>query len=116
MRFSLMGFHALYNIQIDNLHTQALLDTGASINAISLTFYSSMQQHIKLLPTNRKVVSADGDSLGPIHEVHLKFKLGKVEFNDIFIILNNLQRDIILGLQWQHNVKVHVVKVYNVKV
>ena len=36
------GFHALYNIQVYNLHTQALFDTGASINAISLKFYSSM--------------------------------------------------------------------------
>ena len=36
------GFHALYNIQIYNLHTQVLFDTGTSINAISLKFYSSM--------------------------------------------------------------------------
>ena len=50
-----------------------------------------MQQRVKLLPTNRKVVSADGDSLGPIGKVHVKFKLGRVEFNDVFIILNNLQ-------------------------
>ena len=73
------------------MHAQALFDTGASINAISLKLYSSMQQQIKLLPTNRKVVSAESDSLGPIGEVHVKFKLGKVEFTDIFIILNNLQ-------------------------
>ena len=64
-----------------------------------------MQQQVKLLPTNRKVVSADGESLGPIGEVHLKFKLGKVEFNDVFIILNNLQ-DIILDLPWQHNYRI----------
>ena len=69
------GFHVLYNIQIDNLHTQALFDTGTSINAISLKFYSSMQQHVKLLPTNRKVVSADGNSLGPIGEVHVKIQI-----------------------------------------
>ena len=79
---------------------QVLFDTGASINAISLKFYSSMQQQVKLLPTNRKVVSADSNSLGPLGEVHLKFKLGKVEFNDIFVILNNLQRNIILSLPW----------------
>ena len=88
------------------MHTQALLDTGASSNAISLKFYSSMQQHVILLPTNRKVVSADGNSLGPIGEVHVKFKLGKVEFNDVFIILNNLQRDIIPGLPWQCNYRI----------
>ena len=83
------------------MHTQALFDTGGSINTISLKFYSSMQQHLKMLPTNRKVVSVDSDSLGPIGEVHVKFKIGKVMFNDVFIILNNLQCDIILGLPWQ---------------
>ena len=68
-----------------------MFDTGASINAISLKFYSSIQQQVKLLTTNRKVVSADSNGLGPIGEVHVTFKLGKVEFDDIFIILNNMQ-------------------------
>ena len=66
-------------------------NTGASINAISFKFYSYIQQQVKLLPTNRKVVSADSDSLGPIGSVHLKFKVGKIEFYDIFVILNSLQ-------------------------
>ena len=100
------GFHVLYNIQIDNLHTQTLFDTGASINAISLKFYSSMQRHLKMLPTSRKVVSADSDSLGPIGELHVKFKIGKPVFNDLFIILNNLQCNIILGLLWKQNYKI----------
>ena len=26
------GFHALYNVQVYNIHTQALFNTGASIN------------------------------------------------------------------------------------
>ena len=88
------------------MHTQALFETGTSINATSLKFYSSMQQHVKLLPTNRTVVSVDGDSLGPFGEVHAKFKLGKVEFNDVFVILNNIQWDIILGLPWQCNYRI----------
>ena len=83
---------------------QALFDTGASINAISLKFYGCMQQQVKLLPTNRKVVSADGDSLGPIGEDHLKFKVGKIEFDDV--ILNILQQDIILSLPWQHSYRI----------
>ena len=72
------GFHTLYNVQVYNLHTKALFHTGTSINAISLKFYSSMQHQVKLLPTNRNVVSADRDSLGPIGKVHIKFQLGKV--------------------------------------
>ena len=65
-----------------------------------------MQQHFKMLPTNRKVVSVDSNSLGPVGEVHVKFKIGKVVFNNIFIILNNLQHNIILGLLWQRNYRI----------
>ena len=71
--------------------TQALFDTGASINTISHKFFSLIQQGFKPLPTNKKVVSADSDSLGPISEVHIKFKVGKIEFDGIFIILDSLQ-------------------------
>ena len=97
----IVGLHTLYNIEVYNIHIQALFDTCASINAISFKFYSSIQQKVKLLPTNRKVVSAESDSLGPISEVHFKFKIDKIEFNDMFVILNNLQRDTILTLPWQ---------------
>ena len=50
------GFHALYKIQIGELHTATLFDTGTSINVISFRFYSQMQQQLKILPTSRKVV------------------------------------------------------------
>ena len=60
-----------------------------------------MQQHLKMLPTSRKIVSVDRNSLRPVGEVHVKFKIGKVVFNDVFVILNNLQCDTILGLPWQ---------------
>ena len=55
-----------------------------------------MQQHLKMLPTNRKVVSADCDSSGPVSEIHLRFRIGKVVLNNVFVILNNLQCNIIL--------------------
>ena len=75
---SIEVFHTVYNVQVYNIQTQALFDTGASINAISFKFSSFIQQQIKLLPTNRKVVSADGNILGPVGEVHLKFKVGSI--------------------------------------
>ena len=59
-----------------------------------------------MAPTNRKVVSADGDSLGPIGEVHLQFQLGNAVFHNRFIILDNLQSDIILGLPLQCNYQI----------
>ena len=67
------------------------------------SFFRSLQHQLKVIPTNRKVVSADSNSLGPIGEVHLQFQLGKVVFHDRFIILDSLQCDITLGLPWQCN-------------
>ena len=87
-------------------YVKALFDTGASINALSFKFFSHIQQSVKLLPITRKVVSPDSNSLGPISKIHLKFKVGKIDFNDVLIILNNLQRDIILGLPWQCNYRI----------
>ena len=49
------SFHVLYNIQIGNLCTQALFDTGASINTKSFKFYSSMQQYLKCYPPAEKL-------------------------------------------------------------
>ena len=71
------------------IHVHPLMHSPSS-------FFSHIQQHIKLLPNSRKVVSADSNNLGPVGEDHLKFKVGKIDFNDVLVILNNLQRDIIL--------------------
>ena len=100
------GFHALYHVKIGELKVAALFDTGASINAISLKFFRSIHHQLKMIPMNRKVVSADSNSLGPVGEVHIKFQLGKGVFNNRFVILDNLKRDMILGFTWQSNYKI----------
>ena len=88
-------------------YIKALFDIDASINALSFKSFSHIQQHVKLLPTTRKVSFCRWfNSLGPINEVHLKFTVGKIDFNDVFVILNNLHRDIILRLPWQHNYRI----------
>ena len=87
------------------MHKLCLIQVHPLLQSHS-SLFSSIQQKVKLLPTNRKVVSADSNRLGPIGEVHLKFKVGKIEFNDMFVILNNVQRDIILGLPIQCNYRI----------
>ena len=85
------GFHSLYHLQIGELKTAALFDTGSFIIAISSKFFRSLHQQLKVIPSNRKVVSTGGNSLGPVGKVHIKFQLGKVIFNDRFIMLNKLK-------------------------
>ena len=84
-------FHALYHVQIGELEVAALFGTGASIIAILSKFFRSIHHQPKMIPKNRKIVSADSNSLGPLGEVRVKFQLCKVVFNNRFIILDNLK-------------------------
>ena len=59
-----------------------MFDTGALINTISSKFFSSLQQQCIVIPPNRKVVLADGNSLRPIGKVHLQFQIGNVVFQN----------------------------------
>ena len=50
-----------------------------------------------------KVMSASGANLGPKGQCDLKFRLGNKQFTDSFIVLQDLHRKIILGLNGQCN-------------
>ena len=49
-----IGFYALYQVQMDELKTVTLFDTGTSINAISSKFLRSMHQQLNVIPANKK--------------------------------------------------------------
>ena len=61
---------------------------------------------LKCYPPAERLFQQMVTALGPVGEVHAKFKIGKVVFSNVFIILNNLQCDIILGLPWQQNYRI----------
>ena len=66
-------------------------------------FRSLLQTHQLLKQHTHKVKSASGTSIGPIDQCDLTFKLGNKQFNDRFTMLQDLHRNIILGLNWQCN-------------
>ena len=70
------------------------------------SFSGACNNSLKFSKQAEKYVSVDSNSLGPVGEVYLKFKIGNVVFHDRFMILNNLQCDIILGLPWQQNYRI----------
>ena len=51
-------------------------------------------------------MSASGANLGPIGQCDLTFKLRKKQFMDRFIVLQDLQRNLILGLNWKCNCRI----------
>ena len=47
------------------------------------------------------VTSVGGTNLGLLGQCDLAFRLGNKQFTDRFIVLQDLHRNIILGLNWQ---------------
>ena len=96
---SIQGMSATYHV--------TLLDTGPNVSVISQNFFSFLPQKPKLLKSHTHTVTlASGANLGPIHQCHLTFKLGNKCFTDKFIVLKFMQRNLILGLNWQSNYKI----------
>ena len=68
-------------------------------------------------------MSASGPNLGPVGQCHLTFKLCNKCFTDKFIVLKDLQRNLILVLNWQYSYKIgcngsingHQYITYNIK-
>ena len=53
-----------------------------------------------------KVTSASGANLGPLGQCDLTFRLGNKEFTDRFIVLQDICRNIISGLNWKYNYRI----------
>ena len=51
-------------------------------------------------------MSASGANIGLVYQCHLTFKLGNKYFTDKFIVLKDLWRNLILGLNWQPNYQI----------
>ena len=74
---------------------------------VSEKFFNWLLQTTKLSKVHtHKVMSASGANLGPIGQCDLTFWLGNRYFMDRFIILQDLWRNLILGLHWQCNYRI----------
>ena len=92
----------LTRYQFKTLITTALLETGANISVVWEKFNSLSQTPKLLKVSTHKVTSASGANLGPVGQCDLTFRLGNKQFMDRLIILQDLHRNIILGLNWHY--------------
>ena len=84
-----------------------LLDTGANISVASKRLFKSLLQISLFLKVyTHKVTSASGTNLHLIGQCDLTSRLGNKQFADRFIVLQDLQRNLILGLNWQYNYRI----------
>ena len=76
------------------------------MSVISQKLVEFLAQKTKLLKSHtHRDTSANGANLGPIGHCHFEFKLGNKCLTDNVTVLKDLQRNLILGLNWQFNYK-----------
>ena len=93
---SLQGKRVTYQVTIQTLITTALLDTWANIPVVLKKFFRSLAQTPQLLKVYmHKVTSASGANLGPVGQCDIIFRLGNKQFFDRFIVVQDLQRNLI---------------------
>ena len=85
----------------------ALFDTVTNMSVMSQKFFNSLPQKPKLLKPNAyTVTTARCTALGPIGKGYPTVRLGNKYFINKLMILQDLHRDLILGLNWQFNYKI----------
>ena len=85
-----------------------MIDTGATKSCISERYYQQLPL-LKLQKLgNISVRSATGSNLTPLGMIHCSFELGKIKFNNNFIVCKNLTRPLILGRDFllQHHITI----------
>ena len=125
-----MHVHEEINLEYETLHTEeviigteqgttfptkigtsvcnALIDTGAMKSCISERYYQ-LSPAIQIQKLKHiSVKSATGSNLTPLGIIHCSFELGKITFNNDFIVCRNLTQPLILGRDFliQHNITV----------
>ena len=74
-----------------------LIDTGATKSCISGKYYHSLSLTKMQFTRNISVRSATGSNLIPLGLINCSFELGKIRFNNDFIVCKHLTRPLILG-------------------
>ena len=83
---------AEYKIFVKNKPAIVLFYSGSSIPVISEKFYKQLPYAVMLLQhDNTAIINASGNSLGPVSQCYLTFKLSNKTFTDKFYILQTLE-------------------------
>lgn len=88
---------------------RALVDTGAEVSLISTRAYRQMKHRPQLAESKVALQGASGDSLHVRGLVALEFEVGGVKTTHSFHVVDNANRNVILGCDWltKHRVRLY---------
>ena len=97
-------------IKFEKQKYRALLDSGAEVSLISRRVYDSLKIKPKLLKHNLNLATAGNTPLHVDGYSDFKFTVGGLSMSHKFYVVRNLNRNVIIGLDW---LKSRGVRVYH---
>ena len=95
-----MGAPNSVTVRIGGRRHRALVDTGAEVSVISYRIYESFRPRPELQKKDVKSRTANGSPLQVDGLSHLQVQIGNQSTPHNFIVVRNLNRNIILGRDW----------------
>ena len=83
-----------------SIETTALMDTGAGKSCINYTTFEKISGTLRPWGYHGRVVGADGSDLGALGTVECEITLGSRVVTQSFVVCRNLQRNVILGVDF----------------
>ncbi|CAC5384529.1 unnamed protein product [Mytilus coruscus] len=91
----------LIKIRVANHPGMAMVDSGATISAISADFYyANLQKTVPLEKAYLLATGASGASLRAVGQIHVTIEIGRLSMEQTFQVFENFTHSIILGLDF----------------
>ncbi|CAC5393528.1 unnamed protein product [Mytilus coruscus] len=91
----------LIKIWVANHFGMAMVDSGATISAISADFYyANLQKTVPLEKAYLLATGASGATLRAIGQIHVTIEIGRLSMEQTFQVFENFRHSIILGLDF----------------
>lgn len=85
-------------VQVDNVTTRVIIDTGSAVNVISSSFVGRLRKLEELRPSPITVRAVSGELATPKGEMRLRLGLAGQEFDVQFFMLDGFHHDLLCGL------------------
>ncbi|CAC5366824.1 unnamed protein product [Mytilus coruscus] len=91
----------LIKIRVANHFGMAMVDSGATISAISADFYyANLQKTVPLEKAYLLATGASGASLRAVGQIHVTIEIGRLSMEQTFQVFENFTHSVILGLDF----------------
>ena len=84
-------------IKVCKQNFRALVDTGADISLIHSRVYKRIKNEVKLQPVRARLQTVNGNPLIPLGRVSLSFRVGTEKVEHSFLVVDDINKNIILG-------------------